>query len=186
MTEYDYFISGFQSPLDAEYVRQLILAQSSLSSTFSSLETNSDTVEGINGYDLTVFFTAALSSDAQTLLSGLMATYMTSVSVAKMKKLTSLNKLVQDFIEAHYPTLTRIQFMNLYMLARFDGLTDRADYIRPGLDWLNSILSYAVSTSSAIKALTVFSDVNSYVIDIAGNVSADPLLTVGAAISIST
>lgn len=185
MSEYDYFIAGFQTS-DAEYVRQLIIAQVGLAPTFSTLDTSSDTVEGVDGFDITVFFTAPLSGSAQTLLGGLMATYMTSVPVAKMKKLVALNQTVQDFIEAHYPLLTRLQLMNLYTLAKFDSLTDRAAYIRPGLDWLNSILVYAAATVTAIQVLTVFSDVNSYVVDIAGNVSADPHLTVGAAILIST
>lgn len=183
MTEYDYFIAGFQYT-DAEYVRQLIISQGALAPTFSSLDTSSDTVGGIDGFDIFVFFTAPLSSPAQTLLAGLMSTYMTSVPVAKLKKLALLSQTVLDFIESHYPLLTRIQFMNLYMLAKFDGLSNRAAYIRPGLDWLNSILAYAISASAAIQALSVFADVNSYTIDIAGNVSADPLLTVGAAILI--
>lgn len=185
MNEYDYFIAGFQFT-DAEFVRQLILAQPTLASTFSNIDTASDTVEGVDGFDISVFFTAPLADPAQILLAGLMATYMTSVPVAKMKKLAALNQTFQDFIEAHYPLLTRIQLINLYTLAKFDGLTNRAAYIRPGLDWLNSILSYAVSSSTAIKALTVFADVNSYVIDITGNISADPLLTLAAAISILT
>lgn len=183
MTEYDYFIAGFQS-LDAEYVRQLILAQPSLSATFSNIDTNSETVSGVDGFGLSVFFTAPLADAAQTLLAGLMANYMTSVPVAKMKKLVSLNQIVQDFIESHYPLLTRIQFINLYTLAKFDGLSNRAAYIRPGLDWLNSVLSYAISASAAIQALSVFADINSYTINVAGNVSADPLLTIGAAIVI--
>lgn len=185
MSEYDYFIAGFQYT-DAEYVRQLIMAQAGLSPTFSSLDTSSDTVEGVDGFDLTVFFSAPLSGPSQTLLAGLMSTYMTSVPVAKMKKLAALNQTVQDFIESKYPILTRIQLMNLYTLAKFDGLTLRAAYIRPGLDWLNTILVYASATATAIQALSVFSDVNSYVVDIAGNVGTDPHLTVGAAILIVT
>lgn len=183
MTEYDYFIAGFQS-VDAEYVRQLIMAQAALAPTYSSIDTNGDTVEGIDGFDITVFFTAPLSGPAQTLLAGLMSTYMTSVPVAKMKKLADLKVTVQNYIESHYDILTRQQLSNLYMLAKFDGLTNRAAYVRPGLDWINSILSYAATTAMAIQALTTFSDVNSYVVDIAGNVSADPHLTVGAAVLI--
>lgn len=185
MNEYDYFIAGFQFS-DAEYVRQLIVAQTSLAPTFSSMDTSSDTVGGIDGFDITVYFTAPLSSAAQTLLAGLMSTYMTSVPVAKMKKLVELKTTIQNYIEAHYDILTRQQLLSLYTLAKFDSLTDRAAYIRPGLDWINSIILYATTTVTAIQALTVFGDVNGYVIDVASNVSADPLLSVGAAISIAT
>lgn len=182
MTEYDYFIAGFQ-PSDAEYLRQSILSQSTLAPTFSNLDTNSDTVGGVDGFDISIFFTAPLSDTS--ILNGLMSGYMTSVPVAKSKKLAALNLAVQNFIDSKYPFLTRIQLLNLYTLAKFDSLTNRAAYIRPGLDWLNSILSYALSASTAIQALTAFSDVNSYVIDVAGNVGSDPLITLGAAISIS-
>lgn len=183
MTEYDYFIAGFQSS-DAEYVRQLIVSQPSLAATFASLETSSDTVEGVDGFNLRVVFTVALAGAAQTLLAGLMSTYMTSVPVAKLKKLSELKTTVQNFIEAHYDILTRQQFLSLYTLAKFDLLVNRAAYVRPGLDWLNSILTYAVSAAGAIQALTLFSDVNSYVINVGANVSPDPLLTIGAAVQI--
>lgn len=185
MTEYDYFIAGFQYA-DAEYVRQLIVAQAGLAPTFSTLETASDTVEGVDGFDITVFFTAPLSGPAQTLLAGLMSTYMTSVPVAKMKKLAALQITAQDYIELRYPLLTRIQLMNLYTLAKFDTLTNRAAYIRPGIDWINSIVTYSISASTAIQALSTYSAVQDYVVDITGNVSANPLLTVGAAVSITT
>lgn len=184
MNEYDYFIAGFQSS-DAEYLRLLIASQAGLAPTFSDINTNGDTVGGIDGFDISVYFTAPLSGPAQTLLGGLMATYMVSVPVAKLKALAALKITVQNYIEAHYDTLTRQQFISLYMLAKFDSLTNRADYIRPGLDWLNSILAYAASTATAIQALTTLSDVQNYTVDIAGNVSADPHLTVGAAIIIS-
>lgn len=185
MTEYDYFIAGFQS-LDAEYLRQLVISQPSLLSPFISIETNSDTIEGVDGFDISVFFSAPLSESAQTLLTGLMSGYMTSVVVAKMKKLSSLKLTIQNYIEAHYDILTRQQLLSLYTLAKFDSLTDRAAYIRPGLDWINSIIAYASTSATAIQALTQFTDINNYTIDVNANVSADPLLTVGAAILIST
>lgn len=183
MTEYDFFIAGFQYT-DAEYVRQLIMAQSGLAPTFSTIDTSSDTVGGIDGFDITIFFTAPLSGPSQTLLAGLMSTYMTSVPVAKMKKLALLSLTAQNFIELKYPLLTRIQLINLYTLAKFDGLINRAAYIRPGIDWINSISVYALSASVAIQALTVFADVNNYTIDVASNIGTDPLLTISAALSI--
>lgn len=184
MTEYDFFIAGFQST-DAEYVRQLVVAQAGLAPTFSTIDTSSDTVGGIDGYDISIFFTAPLSGTSQTLLAGLMATYMTSVPVAKLKKLAALNVTAQNFIEAAYPLLTRIQLMNLYTLAKFDSLTNRAAYIRPAIDWANSIVAYSAATATAIQALSVFADVVNYPVDIAGNVGANPNLTVGAAIQIA-
>lgn len=184
MSEYDYFIAGFQFT-DAEFLRQLIVAQPSLVSTYSTMETGSATVEGIDGFNISVFFTAPLSDPAQTLLAGLMATYITSVPVAKLKKLAILTQTVQDFIELKYPLLTRVQLLNLYNLAKWQRLTARAAYIKPGLDWLNSILAYALTAANAINALSVLADVNNYVIDIVGNVSADPLITLGGALSLT-
>lgn len=184
MTEYDYFIAGFSAETDSDILRQLIVAQPSLVSTFSYMDINADTIEGVSGCDIGVHFTGALGGTAQTLLAGLMATYMTSVPVAKIKKLSALKTCIQSYIDLHYDLLTRQQFLSIYTLAKFDSLTNRAAYIRPALDWMNSILAYAAASVVAIQALTVKADVESYAIDIAGNVSSDPLLTVGAAILI--
>lgn len=185
MNEYVFFIGAFQ-PLDAEYLRQLIVSQSTLSSTFLGLDTNSDTVGGVDGFDILTFFSAPLSGDSQSLLTAIVSGYMTSVPVAKMKKLAELKTTIQNYIEAHYDILTRQQLLSLYTLSKFDSLTNRAAYIRPGLDWINSIIFYATTASAAIQAFTVFGDVSNYVIDVGSNVSPDPLLTVGAAILIST
>lgn len=183
MTEYDYFIAGFLAS-DADLMRQLILAQGTLSPTFSYMDADAANVSGVDGFALSVFFTAPLGSTA--VLDGMMAGYMTSVPVAKTKKLTLLQTTVQNYVELHYSMLIRVQFINLYMLAKNDGLTNRAAYIRPGLDWMNSILSYAATAANAIQALSTVSAVQSYTIDVAGNVGADPLLTVGAAVLIIT
>lgn len=183
MTEYDYFISGFLAS-DSDILRQLIVAQALLAPTLVDLSITGDTVEGVDGCDINAIFSAPLSGAAQTLLAGLMATYMTSVPVAKIKKLAELKTTVQDYVEAHYDSLTRQQLLGLYTLAKFDGRTLRAAYIKPGLDWINSILSYAASSAVAIQAILTKSAVDAYSIDVAGNVSADPLLTVGAAVLI--
>lgn len=185
MTEYDYFIAGFLST-DAEYLRQLIVSQPSLVSTFSEITTESATIEGVDGYNISAFFTAPLSDPAQTLLAGLMATYMVSVPVAKSKKIALVASTVQDFIESKYNLTARQQFLSLYLLGKLDGLTARTNYIRPGIDWINAIFAYAVSASIAINALTTIEAIAAYTIDVAAAVGANPNLTLAAAGALTT
>lgn len=185
MNEYDYFIAGFQST-DAEYLRQLIVSQPSLAPTYSTMDTASATVEGVDGYNVSVFFTAPLSDPAQTLLAGLASTYMVSVPVAKIKKMVLLASTVQDFIESKYNLTARQQFLALYILGKIDGLTTRTNYIRPGIDWINAIFAYAVSAGIAIQALTTIEAVTAFTIDVAGAVGANPNLTLAAAGGITT
>lgn len=184
MSDYSYFIAAFQA-IDAEFLRQMIVSVPALVSTFVVLDTSTATVNSVDGANIVVTFSTALPSPNQATLDAIIAGYMTSVSVAKAKKLSTLQTASQNFIDAHYSFLNRTQLINLYTLAKFDGLTNRAAYIRPGIDWLNTITTYASNAMIAINALTNLSDVQNYVIDVAGNVGSDPLLTVGVAISIS-
>lgn len=184
MADYTYFIAGFQA-IDSEFLRQMVVSRSTLTPTLLVIEASSDVQSSVAGYTIVISFSDVLSGSNQTLLDGLMAGYITSVSVAKAKKLAALQQSAQDYIDLHYSFLIRTQLMNLYTLAKFDSLTNRAAYIRPGIDWLTTITSYSTTTATAINALTTLTDVQNYVVDVAGNAGADPLLTVGAALQIT-
>lgn len=185
MVDSTYFIAGFQA-IDAEFLRQMIVSRPALLATFVTVVASSDTVDGVVGYTIVASFSDVLSAPNQAMLDGIMAGYMTSVPIAKAKKLAALQQSAQDYVELHYPFLTRTQLMNLYTLAKFDSLTSRAAYIRPGIDWITTVTDYATLTAAAINALTVLSDVQNYVIDVAGNAGTDPLLTVATALQIVT
>lgn len=184
MSDYSYFIAAFQE-IDAEFLRQMIVSIPGLVATFVVLNTTLVTINSVDGANIVVTFSSPLSAPNQATLDAIIAGYMTSVPIAKAKKLSALQTASQNFIDTHYSFLIRTQLINLYTLAKFDGLVNRAAYIRPGIDWLNTITAYASTSMTAINALTNLADIQSYVIDVAGNVGSDPLLTVGAAISIS-
>lgn len=104
---------------------------------------------------------------------------------AKAKKLTEFNDALQAYLDSRYSLLTRMQFMNLFVMAKFDGLIHREAYLRPMMDWTNSIITYAGTVVTDIKSKATVQDVVSYTWNIPDNTLPDPALSLAAAVLIA-
>ncbi len=107
------------------------------------------------------------------------------LTAAKATRAALLQDAVNTFLDSYYPFLVRVQMMNIFTLAMFDSKTNRAAYLRTGIDWFLSVTVYALNRAAFINSRTTIEDVNAVTWDIGGNVSAAPSLTVGAALTIS-
>lgn len=182
--EYNYFIAGDINP-DALIL--LIQAQVLLSD-FEYLNSGASTLDGVDGFSVTVGFAVELSTDAKTALDGVISAYalIAPLALAKAAQLANIQADINNFIESHYSFLVRSQLFNLYVLAKFDSLTNRAAYIRPGINWLNSILAYSLTLLNAVNAMTDVATIEAFTWNIASHVTADPAITLGGALVIVT
>ncbi len=103
---------------------------------------------------------------------------------AKAKKLTEFKASIDGYLDEHYPFVTRVQLVNLYILARLDSLTNRAAYLAPGVAWLNSIIEYSATFAASVQAQVDVETTLNMTWDIESNVGPDPLLTLSTAIQI--
>jgi hypothetical protein len=176
-----YTLVGVITPTD---LVKIIQAEPTLVSIFDSLDTNFD---GTNTF-LQVVFTQILSEGQQTTLDGLVASFGATnpLKTAKATRMAALQMDVQGYLENHYSFLLRNQLFNLYVLAKFDSLTNRAAYLRPGINWINSIAIYSASVAATIQAQTTVTDVQNVTWNISGNTSADPGITLAGALAINS
>lgn len=103
---------------------------------------------------------------------------------AKQAKIAQLKKDLESYIDSKYPFMDRTQLFNLYMLAKFDSLTNRAAYLRGAVDWALSVAQYGVSVATSIQAQTNLANLATVTWDIDGNADADPGVTLATALAI--
>lgn len=113
-----------------------------------------------------------------------MKPYVPNLGTAKLNKLNEFNLAINQYINDRYTLQQRLQLLNIYILAKEDGLTNRAAYVRQGLTWGNSIITYANSFIASVNSQDDPADVIALMWDIDANVDANPNITAGAAIQI--
>lgn len=123
-------------------------------------------------------YRASVLSEYQTWASGL------ALLAAKRNKIARLQDDANVFLESKYVLLTRMQLMNLYTLAKFDGLDNRAAYIRTGIDWMNGVSSYVLTVATEISSKATVNQVLSVGWDIETNSGVNPAITLLAALAI--
>lgn len=107
-----------------------------------------------------------------------------SLAKAKEIQLTRLKYDVDSFVDSRYDLKTRVQLMNLYVLAKFNNLTNRAAYLETGLAWASEVLAYCTSIVLTIQSQTSIQDTMAVTWDVVNNVGTDPKITAAAAIVI--
>lgn len=120
-----------------------------------------------------------------TYIASVFADPNATVPILKAQKMADLKAAIEAYIEERYSTLTRTQFLNLYTLSKFDRLAARAAYIRTGLNWFQSVATYATTAGAQIQALGTVNELKAYQWDITPNVIANPLIKIGTALAIS-
>lgn len=123
-------------------------------------------------------------SIGDTYSEGVFSAPIPALADARAGKLRDFATALGVYMNERYPFEARIQLMNLYTLAKEDGLANRAAYLRQGLTWGNSIIAYAASFQSAVMAELDASRVVGMTWDINGNVTTDPGIKAGMAIQI--
>lgn len=106
------------------------------------------------------------------------------LAVARSRKLSEFSTAVSVYVSEMHPLETRIQLMNVYTLSKFQGLTNRADYLEGALEWTNSLIGYAATFAAAVQGATVASVVSAMTWDIAANTAPDPQIKLSEAIQI--
>lgn len=185
MSKYDYFIAG---GVDSSILENIVIAQVTLQPTFLYIDTITTNVEGVDGDQVSIFFSGNLSQPDQDTLTSAINTYNTiaPIQISKAATLASLQNDIQNFIESKYSFRNRMQFMNLYTLAKFDSLPNRATYIRQGIDWMNVIVAYGVSVAATIQAAASVVAIEAITWDIAGHSGVNPNISLGGAFSINS
>jgi hypothetical protein len=180
---YTYFIAGQMS---SDVLKTLIQANSSLAATFLYINTSGTTENDVEGTSVEIVFADSLSTTDHDALTAIVDSYavVAPLQMAKADKLNQIQNDIQNFIEARYSFLLRFQLMNLYTLAKFDNLTNRAAYIRPGINYMNGIVNYGVTISAAINSLTTIEAVEAYTYNIAANTGSNPNITLPGALTI--
>lgn len=100
-------------------------------------------------------------------------------------KIIAFGIAVRQYVEDKYAQDKIVQLQNLYTLAKEDGLTNQAAYIRALFVWLKSVIVYSATFVTSVEAENDPATVVDMNWDIDSNIAADPLVTLAAAIQIS-
>lgn len=104
---------------------------------------------------------------------------------AKLAKLERSVTEILAFVNSRYDLEKRVNFLGIYNNAINKGLTNRAAYFQPLLDWQNSVYLYSAYVQQTIMSLTTIEDVNNFTWDFTALLNSDPLISYGGAFSIS-
>lgn len=97
-----------------------------------------------------------------------------SLESLKSRKLVEFNEAMQSYTRSRYTTVTQIKFVNLYIAAKSDGQANRAAYLKPVLDWINSLTIYEARVINELQNQITILDVINYSWNIEANTLADP------------
>jgi hypothetical protein len=103
----------------------------------------------------------------------------------KTKKLEQSVTEILAFVNSRYDLEKRVNYLGIYNNAINKGLTNRAAYFQPLLDWQNSVYMYSAYVQYTINNLTTIEDVNNFTWDFTTLLNTDPLITYGGAFSIN-
>lgn len=181
---YHYFVAG---EVSSEALIDLIEAVPNLIATFEYVNTMDTIVNNVSGVDVEIVFSEDLSAANKTTLDGIVSAYALAapLQIAKAAKLQAVQDSINAYIDLYYPFLIRTQLFNLYILAKFDLLVLRAAYIRPGINWINSITVYGMSVYNTVNAMTNVDTINAFTWDIASHVGSNPQITLAGALGIN-
>lgn len=108
-----------------------------------------------------------------------------SLLQVKMEKLERSVTEILGFVNSRYDLEKRVNYLGIYNNAINKGLTNRAAYFQPLLDWQNSVYLYSAYVQQTIMSLTTIEDVNNFTWDFTTLLNTDPMITYAGAFSIS-
>lgn len=115
---------------------------------------------------------------------GVFSPPLVAVGVAKAQKLAEFKVAVQEYIDSKYDFNTRQQLANLFMLAKFQLKLNRAAYLQPLLEWIDSVLTYSQHVVSTVSGMSDPVAIANMSWSFDANVMTDPKLTLAGAIAI--
>ena len=75
-----------------------------------------------------------------------------SLSYEKQDKLIQFNNALETFVANYYDLKTQFRLKILYDLAVANGLTNRAAYLLPLLNWVSSLVAYSSTFTATVLA----------------------------------
>lgn len=75
------------------------------------------------------------------------------IPLAANSNLLYYQAALEQYVNSYYTFETQYRFFVMYYLAVANGLTNRAAYIFPILNWAQGILSYSATYTAAVQAL---------------------------------
>ena len=123
---------------------------------FGRAITSSDNGDGTttfsvdNGPSVTLPSTAT-TADVIAVFNG-MSPSVASLSPEKRQKLLDFNDALEDYVTTYFDLKTQFRIKIIYDLAVAQGLTNRAAYLLPLLNWVNALMSYAATFTASVMA----------------------------------
>jgi hypothetical protein len=107
-----------------------------------------------------------------------------SVDQVKAIRIAELDVSVRSFVYTRYPPHRQQTLSFIRSEARFDGLTNRANYVGQCSVWINSCISFYFTAKATIEYMQTKEDVLAVSIDASYLGADDPEVSIGAAMSI--
>lgn len=108
-----------------------------------------------------------------------------SLTLVKIKRIKELSTDVSNYIGSKYLLPQQVTLVALLSEANANSLSNRKNYITPGIAWVRSVLQHFYSLRDQILALNTIADIKSFSWDFSSFDATDPVLTVEQATSIS-
>lgn len=106
------------------------------------------------------------------------------IDTARSLKTAEFSSALNVYFNSHYDPRIEQQLVNLYLLAKITSLANRAAYLLPLINWIDSVMAYSVQFTALIQSTSDPAEVSTLSYDIDANVIADPQLTLSAAMQI--
>lgn len=150
------------------------------------LAMQADYIDTVGGC-VSVWFSDALSQADQTTLDAIVAAHVpVTLGEAQTARITQIQLDCETYILARYRQFTVVTLNTIGISASLNGLTNRRNYVLNFTNWFITINAYTANVCGAVSNANSLPAVAAVPFNIAGNTAPDPLVTIQAALAITT